>query len=168
MDRMWSPWRSEYMDTFKQEDNNNKSFIIYALEGNDDEKNLVVARFDLCIVMMNKYPYNNGHILIAPNREVSDISLLTDEEYNEINKVIRLAISVIKNVYQSHGYNLGVNAGSAAGAGLPNHLHYHIVPRWNGDSNFMPTIADVKVVSESIFKSRKLLADEFIKLRNNE
>lgn len=156
------------MDTFKQEDNNNKSFIIYALEGNDDEKNLVVARFDLCIVMMNKYPYNNGHILIAPNREVSDISLLTDEEYNEINKVIRLAISVIKNVYQSHGYNLGVNAGSAAGAGLPNHLHYHIVPRWNGDSNFMPTIADVKVVSESIFKSRKLLADEFIKLRNNE
>ena len=165
---MWSPWRSEYMDTFKQEDNNNKSFIIYALEGNDDEKNLVVARFDLCIVMMNKYPYNNGHILIAPNREVSDISLLTDEEYNEINKVIRLAISVIKNVYQSHGYNLGVNAGSAAGAGLPNHLHYHIVPRWNGDSNFMPTIADVKVVSESIFKSRKLLADEFIKLRNNE
>ena len=155
------------MDTFKQ-DNNNKSFIINALENNDDENNLVVARFDFCIVMMNKYPYNNGHILIAPNREVSDITLLTDDEYNEINKVIKIAIHATKNVYQSHGYNLGVNAGSAAGAGLPNHLHYHIVPRWNGDSNFMPTIADVKVVSESILKSRKLLADEFTKLRNNE
>lgn len=156
------------MDTFKQDNNKNKSFIISALESDDDEQNLVVARFDFCVVMMNKYPYNNGHILIAPNREVADISLLTDEEYFEINKVIKIAINAIKNVYKSHGYNLGVNAGSAAGAGLPNHLHYHIVPRWNGDSNFMPTIADVKVVSESIFKSRKLLADEFIKLRTNE
>ncbi len=156
------------MDTFKAETKDDKSFIIQAIESTDDEKYLIVARFNYSIVLMNKYPYNNGHILIAPNREVADITLLNESEYDEINKVLKLAIQAVKNVYNPHGYNLGVNAGSAAGAGLPQHLHYHIVPRWNGDSNFMPTIADVKVVSESIIKSRKLLADEFIKLRTNE
>lgn len=168
MERMWSPWRSEYMDSFKESKSDNKSFIIQAIESEDNEKHLVVARFPLSIILMNKYPYNNGHILIAPKREVNDILLLSDEEYFEINRVLKIAIQAIKNVYSPHGYNLGVNSGTAAGAGLPSHLHYHIVPRWNGDSNFMPTIADVKVVSESIQKSRNLLEIEIKNLLKNE
>ncbi len=168
MERIWSPWRSQYMDSFKSEKKDENTFMLQAIESIDDEQHLVVARFPLCIVIMNKFPYNNGHILIAPNREVNDISLLTEEEYKEINYVLRLAIQAIKIVYNPHGYNMGVNCGSAAGAGLPQHLHYHIVPRWNGDSNFMPTIADVKVVSEHIQKSRQLLANEFEKLMKNE
>ncbi len=168
MERIWSPWRSEYMDSFKEEKNDDKSFMLQAIESSDDEKHLVVARFPLCIVIMNKYPYNNGHILIAPKREVNDIALLTEDEYNQINSVLRLAIKAIKNVYNPHGYNMGLNCGTAAGAGLPQHLHYHIVPRWNGDSNFMSSIAEVKVISEHIQKSRGFLATEFEKLLKNE
>lgn len=166
---MWSPWRSKYMDSFKETKQSNKTFISQAVESNEDVENLVVFRFDYCIVLMNKYPYNNGHILIAPNREVNDILLLTQDEYSEINDVLIICIQAIKNVYNPHGYNMGVNSGTAAGAGVPTHLHYHIVPRWNGDSNFMPTIADIKVISETLEDSREKLHNEIKKIiLNNE
>jgi ATP adenylyltransferase len=169
MERMWSPWRSQYMGSFKESKQSNKTFITQAIESNDDIENLVVYRFDYCIVLMNKYPYNSGHILIAPYREVNDILLLEDNEYTEINKVLKICIKAINNVYKPHGYNLGVNSGIAAGAGVPTHLHYHIVPRWNGDSNFMPTIADIKVMSETLEDSREKLHNEIKNIiLNNE
>lgn len=167
MERMWSPWRSQYMDSFKESKQSNKSFIQEAIESDNDRENLVVYKFDKTIVMLNKYPYNNGHILILPKREVSDILLLTDDEYLEINKVIKICINAVMKVYNPHGYNLGVNSGTAAGAGVPSHLHYHIVPRWNGDSNFMPVIADIKVVSESLYDSREKLNNEIQKILSN-
>ncbi len=164
MERMWSPWRSQYMDSFKESKQSDKSFIQEAIESDNDRENLVVYKFDKTIVMLNKYPYNNGHILILPKREVNDILLLDDDEYLEINKVIKVCIKAVLNVYNPHGYNLGVNSGTAAGAGVPSHLHYHIVPRWNGDSNFMPVIADIKVVSESLYDSREKLNNEIQKI----
>lgn len=167
MERMWSPWRSQYMDSFKESKQSDKSFIQEAIESDNDRENLVVYKFDKTIVMLNKYPYNNGHILILPKREVNDILLLNDDEYLEINKVIKVCIKAVLNVYNPHGYNLGVNSGTAAGAGVPSHLHYHIVPRWNGDSNFMPVIADIKVVSESLYDSREKLNNEIQKILSN-
>ena len=164
MDRMWSPWRSQYMDSFAEAKQSDKTFIKEAIESKNDENNLVVFRFEKSIVLMNKYPYNNGHILIAPLREVNDILNLTDDEYFEINKVLKLCIKAVNNVYKPHGYNIGVNSGTAAGAGVASHLHYHIVPRWNGDSNFMPALADIKIVSESISHSREKLNIEIKRL----
>lgn len=169
MERMWSPWRSQYMDSFKESKQSKKTFIMEAIESNNDIENLVVYRFEKCIVLMNKYPYNNGHILIAPIREVNDILLLDEDEYSDINKALKICIQAVKNVYNPHGYNMGVNSGTAAGAGVPTHLHYHIVPRWNGDSNFMPSIADIKIVSESLENSREKLNKEIKNiLSNNE
>ena len=161
---MFSPWRSKYMESFKTEKNNdNTTFISHAINSDNDFENLVLARFEHCIVILNKYPYNNGHILIAPKREVADISDLSSEEFSNINNVLRIGIEIVKNVFSPHGYNVGVNVGEAAGAGVPQHLHYHIVPRWRGDSNFMPVISDIKVVSQSLEESTEILTREFKK-----
>lgn len=160
---MFSPWRTKYIEGFSEQ-KSDKTFIQLAIESKDDRAVWVVSRREKCFVLMNKYPYNNGHLLIAPYREVADIDDLTDEEFDDINKAIRDSIKVIKKVYSPHGYNLGVNAGEAAGAGLPQHLHYHIVPRWNGDTNFMPTLTDTKVVSVSMEDSWEKLSQAFEEL----
>lgn len=165
MKQMYSPWRTKYIEGFSEEKSkSDKTFIRLAIESKDDRRVWVVSRREKCFVLMNKYPYNNGHLLIAPYREVADIDDLTDSEYDDINKAIRDSIKVIKSVYSPQGYNLGVNAGEAAGAGLPQHLHYHIVPRWNGDTNFMPTLADTKVVSVSMEESWEKLSKAFKEL----
>lgn len=164
MKRIFSPWRTKYIEGFSEEKPEEKNFIIRALESDQDKENLVLSRREYCIIMMNKYPYNNGHLLIAPNREVNEILSLNPQEYDDINHAIRDSIKVIKKIYSPHGYNLGVNAGEAAGAGLPQHLHYHIVPRWNGDTNFMATLADTKVVSVSMEDSYDKLRQAFLEL----
>ena len=161
---MFSPWRSKYMESFKTEKSDDETtFISRAINSDNDAENLVLARFKHCIVILNKYPYNNGHILISPKREVSDISELSNEEFSDINNTLRIGIEIIKKVFSPHGYNIGVNVGEAAGAGVPRHLHYHIVPRWRGDSNFMPVISDIKVVSQSLEDSTEILTREFKK-----
>ena len=161
MKQLWSPWRSKYVSSIDEvNEKDDRTFIAKAIEEEDDNKNLVVTRRDHCIVIMNKYPYNNGHILICPLREISDIDQLTPEEYNDINQTLLDCIAAIKKVYNPHGYNTGVNVGEAAGAGVPKHLHYHIVPRWKGDLNFMPALSDTKVISQSIEESLYLLRKE--------
>lgn len=163
MENMWSPWRSEYIKGFKNKDKIEGCFVCYAIEDNDDEENLLVARFSNSIVLMNRYPYNNGHLLICPNSHNSDLNDVGESERTELMQVINISTSVIKKVYKPHGYNIGLNAGSAAGAGLPGHLHFHILPRWNGDTNFTATIADIKVVNESMRESYQSLKKEFEK-----
>ena len=113
------------------------------------------------IVMLNKFPYNNGHILIAPKKHTGDMDKLPDEEAFEILQTTRKATKILTKVFNPNGFNIGMNLGRVAGAGLPDHLHVHIVPRWNGDSNFMPVIADVKVVSQSLEQTQEILANEF-------
>ena len=151
MKQLWSPWRSTYIDSFGDEEKNHECFLCSASmsESNDP---LVIAESEYTIVIMNRYPYNAGHILLSPKRHCPDTILLTDEEYLDLMLMTRTLQNVLLAVYSPHGFNIGMNLGEAGGAGVPGHLHLHIVPRWNGDTNFMSTISDAKVISSSMEK----------------
>lgn len=152
MDFLWSPWRSSYIEKFKDEKKENceECFFCKVLENPKDEQaNLLVTTKQQCIVMLNKFPYTSGHLLIAPKRHIANFSELTDEELLEIFQTIRHSIDVLAKVFSPSGYNIGVNIGSVAGAGLPGHIHFHIVPRWTGDKNFMYVTGETNVISFS-------------------
>ena len=151
MKQLWSPWRSTYIDSFGDSEKKHECFLCSASlpESNDP---LLIAESEHCIVIMNRYPYNAGHILLSPKRHCPDTLLLTDEEYLDLMLMTRMMQSVLRSVYAPHGFNIGLNLGEAGGAGVPGHLHVHIVPRWNGDTNFMSSIGDVKVISSSMEK----------------
>jgi ATP adenylyltransferase len=117
---------------------------------NDDRKNLILFRGRTAFVIMNAFPYTNGHLMVAPYRQVADIELLDDEELLEINQLLAKAVRWVRATYNPDGFNLGVNMGRAAGAGIPIHIHWHIVPRWNGDTNFMTTVGQVRVMPETL------------------
>jgi ATP adenylyltransferase len=122
------------------------------------QKTLCVYKTKYSQVVVNKYPYNSGHVLVLPLRHIGDILQLSDDEYTDLHLTLKLAVKAIQSVYQPHGFNLGMNHGITGGAGIPDHLHYHIVPRWNGDLNFFPLIAETKLVietAESTFKKLK-------------
>ena len=124
----------------------------------DDEKALIVARGELTFVMLNAYPYNTGHLMVAPFRHVGEFEELTDEELAEASRLIQRSIGALKEVSAPHGFNLGMNLGRVAGAGVADHLHWHVVPRWEGDTNFMPVVGETKVLPE-------LLSGTYAKLR---
>jgi ATP adenylyltransferase len=113
---------------------------------------------------MNKFPYNNGHLMIVPNRHIADFTLLTKEEHVEMSELLSLSMEALKMAMQPHGFNLGMNLGRVAGAGIEEHLHYHIVPRWDGDTNFMPIIGETKVISESLTASYKKIKEAIVKI----
>ncbi len=169
---MWSPWRSQYIQTFKDEDKKEKKndciFCAASENPDNDFKLLVVHRSKNCFVIQNKYPYNNGHIMIAPYAHVGDLNDLSDEIILEIMQTVRDAKNILQEIYQPHGFNIGINLGRVAGAGVPGHIHIHIVPRWNGDTSFMPVLADIKVVSVSLEESQRILSERFKKLSNNK
>jgi len=151
MKRLFSPWRSKYIAAFKSEKpKKGESLFISILRDKKDSKNLVLTRRKYCFVMMNLYPYNSGHLMIIPNRQVADMSGLNAEEYAEIMTVSSEMIEILKKVMKPHGFNFGANIGRVAGAGIEDHIHFHIVPRWNGDTNFMPVLTDTKIVSEEM------------------
>lgn len=170
MEILWSPWRSKYIQTFKDEDKNQEQkncFLCEAGNNTDKEKDkelLVVHRRKLSFIMLNKFPYNNGHILIAPYRHIGTLDLLTDEEIFDMMKAVQDSLKVIDEVMKPHGYNIGINIGRVAGAGLPDHIHFHIVPRWNGDTSFMAVLSDVKVVSQSLEETQENFEKVFKKL----
>lgn len=162
MEQLWSPWRSQYIQTFGTDAENDECFLCVAGRlPHETERRLVVARGATCFVVMNKYPYNSGHLLVTPYRHVGEMELLTTEELTEMMMMIRHSSEVLRTIYSPHGINIGANLGRAAGAGVPGHLHFHLVPRWNGDTNFMPVLADIKVVSESLAEARSQIADVF-------
>lgn len=123
----------------------------------DDEKNLVLWRSDKSIVVLNHYPYNNGHLLIAPTRHISDLDQADDEELLELTKLIRETQKALSLAIEPHGFNVGMNFGRCAGAGLPGHLHIHVVPRWSGDTNFINVCTDASVISQSMTELLELL-----------
>jgi len=145
---LWAPWRMTYINGEREEGcvfcNRLKD-----AEGKDKE-NLILARGTLGFVMMNKFPYNSGHLLIIPNRHVPDLRDLDENELLDLQKMLALSIEVLEDLYHPDGYNLGMNLGRSAGAGIEEHLHYHLVPRWNGDTNFMSVLADVRVVPQHL------------------
>lgn len=147
MDRLWAPWRMAYIKNPGKADDN---FIARCDKETKDRENLVVLRTDLSIVLLNRYPYNNGHLLVAPRRVVADLAHLTDAEMLDSHKVLRDMVVALTKLVKPEGCNIGLNLGKAAGAGLPQHMHWHIVPRWNGDTNFMTTVADARVIIESL------------------
>lgn len=152
--RLWAPWRMEYILDDKKPDD---CIFCTKPEDENDRENLILHRGEKIFIMMNRYPYNNGHLLISPYNHVSDVDSLSDEEMLEISQVTKRSVKILKEVMHPEGFNLGINMGKAAGAGIESHIHTHIVPRWNGDTNFMPVIADVRVMPE-------LLDETYVKL----
>jgi len=133
-------------------------FICDAAASEDDEANLVIGRTEQCIVLLNKYPYNTGHLIVSTRRHVGDITELNQAERDEVMDLTVRSVEQISSEMQPHGFNLGANLGDVAGAGLPGHFHMHVVPRWTGDTNFMPVVGDAKVLPE-------LLEETFRKLQ---
>jgi len=130
--------------------------------------NLLVDIGKHTYVVLNLYPYNNGHMMIVPKRHTNDFSSITEEEKLEIFRFLQLSEKALKMVMQPDGFNIGANLGKSSGAGIDEHLHFHIVPRWNGDTNFMPVLGEVKVISQELLKTKENLLTAFSKLNNNE
>ena len=155
MKQLWAPWRLEYI---KQADEQQGCIFCLAASGSDED-GLVVHRGDRAFVLLNKFPYASGHLLIAPFRHGLNFDDLDDEEALEIHLLGKQGLAALRAVYNPEGFNLGWNIGRIAGAGIPDHGHLHVVPRWGGDTNFMPVLADVKVIPEHLVESRRRLAE---------
>lgn len=153
MEKLWAPWRMAYIGTPAPQ---GCIFCEKPAAGQDD-RNWIVLRGEHAFAMLNAFPYNNGHLMVAPFRHTADLETLRPEEQAEIFDLTRLCVTLLRVAYAPDGYNVGINLGRVAGAGVADHLHLHIVPRWNGDTNFMPVIADTKVLPDSLDNSfRKL------------
>ena len=156
---LWAPWRIEYIRDEKE----NGCFLCRMLTENKDRENLILFRGKTCAVVMNRYPYTSGHLMVCPVRHVADLAELTEEEDREMSKLTRRAIAALRALMNPEGFNVGMNLGTAAGAGLKDHLHRHIVPRWVGDTNFMAVTADCHVVPEALIQTYDLLLEKFKK-----
>jgi ATP adenylyltransferase len=150
LERLWAPWRETYVTAPKTRAGAVECFICSGLAGTDDRANLVVWRRPLSTVVLNRFPYNNGHLLVAPLAHKPALGELTASENAELMETLSLMMSRLDDFMHPDGYNIGLNLGQVAGAGLPGHLHWHLVPRWNGDTNFMPVLADSKVIVQSL------------------
>jgi len=153
---LWAPWRIEYLRSFSKAEVNNlssppKCFLCeYGKAPEIDKENLVLWRTDYCLVLFNRFPYTGGHLLVAPRKHVSGIGDLSEKTLLEMMLLTRDAQKVLDQAIRPHGYNIGININRCAGAGLPDHVHLHIVPRWNGDTNFMSVTGNARVISQSL------------------
>ena len=152
--RLWAPWRLQYLTGDKSDE---CIFCTRPAIG-DDERALIAQRGDHCYVMLNAFPYTNGHVMVAPYEHVADLRELGEEAAAEFMSLTQRSLGAVERVYGPEGFNLGVNLGDVAGAGFAGHVHQHVVPRWAGDTNFMPVLADVKVMPEHLSESRRRLA----------
>ncbi len=160
MEILWAPWRTKYIGTFKDEEKKNSEscFFCDALAQPENARELLVVRKEeLSFAMLNKFPYNNGHTLIAPIRHIGELDELSDAELISLIKLVKKTKIALDRAYKPHGHNIGVNVGRAAGAGVPGHLHFHIVPRWNGDTSYTAVISDTKIVSLALDDTWQLL-----------
>lgn len=162
MDKLWAPWRIKYITNTPKD---KRCLFCKVKKMPDNQKNLVVFRSKLCFVILNIFPYNNGHLMISPYRHISNVSDLNKEEIVDLFKAVALMEKILTKTIKSQGYNIGINSGKVAGAGLAGHLHIHLVPRWQGDTNFMPIVAETKVISQSLQELYKLLRKEIIKTK---
>jgi len=153
--QLWAPWRLEYI---KSADEDQGCVFCRAVEG-DDEERLVVRRGSHAIVLLNKYPYSSGHFMVAPTRHVGEYGDLDEEEVLELHRLAAAGMGALAETFAPQGYNVGWNLGRIAGAGVVDHVHLHVVPRWAGDTNFMPVLADTKVLPEHLQQTRRKLAE---------
>lgn len=156
MDKLWSPWRSHYIESFKKEDSDDSCIFCKAVDDDiDDDNSLVVYNGVHSFIVLNLYPYNAGHLMVVPKRHISDLTLLSSEELAEMMEFVQLALKALSLAMKPHGFNYGANLGKAAGAGIDDHIHFHVVPRWTGDTNFMPMLGEVRVISQDLLKTKK-------------
>jgi ATP adenylyltransferase len=159
MERLWAPWRLAYVANPKTPGEHDPCFICKAVGEQRDRDNLLAWRGNASVVMLNRFPYNNGHLLVAPNAHKAGMHELGPGEIVEIQQAIASMIGAIDAMMKPDGYNVGLNLGKAAGAGLPGHLHWHVVPRWHGDTNFMPVLTDTRVIVQSLDQFYDLLTE---------
>jgi ATP adenylyltransferase len=150
MDQLWAPWRLAYVTAPTPAIVGESCFICRGLAERDDRKNPIALRAPRTAVVLNRFPYNNGHLLVAPLAHKAALADLDAAELLELQETLRRMIAVLDGAMKPDGYNVGLNIGKVAGAGLPGHLHWHLVPRWNGDTNFMPVLGDVRVIVQSL------------------
>ena len=158
METLWSPWRHEYINATGSENPTRACFFCFATQNPAaDESNLVVARGDENLVMLNRYPYTGGHLMIAPYAHVGSLAEGSKAATDEMMDLAKRCENALRQVYRAEGFNLGMNLGKVAGAGVADHIHLHIVPRWGGDTNFMTTVADTRVLPEDLAMSYQKL-----------
>ena len=161
MDSLHAPWRIEYILSPKPK--LDASLFTTIAQSSDDVGNLVIARDRTCYALLNRYPYNGGHLMVVPYKEVADLNGLTDEEAADLWRLVRRCTNALKAVMKPDGFNIGINLGKVAGAGIEEHLHIHIVPRWSGDTNFMPVIADTGVLPQALAETAAKIRAELAK-----
>jgi len=162
MNNLWASWRLNYVSTPKEEG----CIFCEFLKQDNDKKNKILQRGKYAYIIMNAYPYSNGHLMVIPKRHISDFTLLTAEESCEIMILGQKVVEALKLTYNPHGFNIGWNIGEAGGAGIASHLHMHIVPRWLGDTNFMSTIGEVRVIPEEFDISYEKIKSNLEKILN--
>jgi ATP adenylyltransferase len=153
--QLWAPWRLEYI---VRADEDEGCFFCRATQASDED-GLVVHRGERAFVLLNKFPYSSGHVMVAPYRHIGEFGALESDEALDIHRLTGQALGALAAAYEPQGYNLGWNLGRIAGAGILDHVHEHVVPRWAGDTNFMPVLADVKVIPEHLLETRRKLAE---------
>lgn len=160
MEKLWSPWRSQYIDSIKIKD---KDCVFCAMAEDDAEnpKSLLIHKGKLTFTVLNLYPYNNGHMMVVPYRHTDDFGSYSREENIEVMEKLQLAVKALTLVYGPEGFNMGANLGKVSGAGIDEHIHFHVVPRWNGDTNFMPVLGEVKVISQDLLDTKKKLLEAY-------
>lgn len=153
--RLWAPWRSAFVRNAKPR----RCIFCAAKRSRQDRAHHVIARGPRVFALLNRYPYNNGHLMIAPYRHVGDVSSLEAAEWRDVLRMLRRLMARLSRRLHPAGFNVGLNLGRVAGAGIPGHLHVHVVPRWKGDTNFMPVVGETNIVSQSLEELYTLLAD---------
>jgi ATP adenylyltransferase len=162
MKNLWTPWRMAYI---LEKDRQEKECLFEAGTGKNYEKeSLLLYRDDVAVVLLNRFPYANGHLLLAPSRHIGDISDLLPEESAALFNLIRESVAILKKHKNPDGFNIGLNLGTVAGAGHPDHLHFHVVPRWHGDHNYMTVLAEVRTIPEHIENTFDQLLPDFQEL----
>ena len=162
VERIWAPWRLEYVKDASKDNESECIFCAGIEEGPEhDAKNLIVERGERCFVILNKYPYTNGHLMVAPYEHVATLQGLDAETVGELMLLAQRGIAALEASYSPHGYNVGFNQGRVAGAGVEHHIHMHVVPRWGGDTNFMPVLGDTRVMNQTLEDSYETVRGAF-------
>jgi ATP adenylyltransferase len=164
-ERLWAPWRMQYVSAARQK----PAGCLFCQKAREElnAESMVLFRGEHAFAMLNAFPYTNGHLMVAPIRHTAEMNALTDAELLEIARFVRECVNLLQEAYHPDGFNIGVNLGRAAGAGIEDHIHWHIVPRWNGDTNFMPVLADVRVIPDSLENTYAKLYDVLRRLNGN-
>jgi ATP adenylyltransferase len=162
VERIWSPWRMAYIQAAKEQGEDGGCIFCDLPAEGDDVRTMILARGELAFVIVNSFPYNPGHLMVAPFRHVGAFTSLEAAELADVDALVARSIRALEQEMEPHGYNLGMNLGRVAGAGIPDHVHWHLVPRWNGDTNFMPVVGQTRVLPELLEETYARLRPRFV------